>query len=64
MHPDVKFQKIGNTIFIDGLKIEFFGQDSISIFDFMFAKQYNVLVPSKAIEITFKGHLESVLTFD
>jgi uncharacterized heparinase superfamily protein len=64
LHPDVRFHKIDNGISIDGLKIEFLGQDSICFSDYLYAPQYNTLVPSKVIEITFNRQLNSIFHFN
>ncbi len=64
LHPDVKLQKIDNRIYIDSLKIEFSGQDSIHLSDYFFAAQYNTLIPSIVIEITFNRQLNSIFYFN
>lgn len=64
LHPDVRFQKIDNIISIDGLKIEFLGQDSIYLSDYLYAPQYNTLIPSIVVEITFYNQLNSIFYFN
>lgn len=64
LHPDVRFQKIDNSISIDGLKIEFLGQDSICFSDYLYAAQYNTLIPSIVVEITFYRQLISIFHFN
>lgn len=64
LHPDVKFQIINNIISMDGLKIEFMGQDSIFLYDYLYAAQYNALMSSTVIEITFYNQLNSIFRFN
>ena len=63
-HPDVRINRIENGISIDSLKIEFLDQDSINFSDYLYASQYNTLIPAVVIEITFTSQLNSIFHFN
>jgi hypothetical protein len=64
LHPDVKFKLTNNILFLQGMKIEFKGHNKISLSDYLFASQFNVLTPSTVIEIQFINELSSTLAFN
>lgn len=63
LHPDIQIQHTNNTISTEGLKIEFQGHQAIGLSDYMYAAQYNTLIPSKVIEVSFNDQLKSIITF-
>jgi hypothetical protein len=62
LHPDIRFQLINNTISTEGLKIEFQGHQVIGLSEYRYAAQYNTLIPSKVVEITFHNQLKTIIT--
>lgn len=63
LHPDVRYNLSNNIINLEGMKIEFRGQSSIKISEYLYASQFNALIPSKVIELQFVNSLTSILTF-
>jgi hypothetical protein len=64
LHPDVEFREHENKITINGLIIEFLGYESIFLSDYLYSPQYNKLIPSKVIEISFYHQLNSIFRFN
>ena len=63
LHPDVKCTPEGNRIDCEGIQLEFTGHSSLKIAEFMFAAQFNRLIPSRMIEITFDKQLKTIISF-
>lgn len=57
-HPDLSIKHEGNTLIINNrIRIRFEGNNSVRLVDYLYAPEFNKLLPAKACEVEFKGKL-------
>lgn len=60
-HPDVEVIIKDEIVKAGQLKIEFLGENDIKIKQYDYAPEFNTLIPSKVLEVTFLQHLTTTI---
>lgn len=63
-HPGTDLRIEGNRIIFHRGELNFENVEKISILNYMFAPGFNVLIPGKVVEISFKKQLKSTFRFE
>lgn len=58
-HPDVSIRLLDGFVSAGDHRISFAGATCVKLEDYMFAPQFNCLVPAKVIEVTFENRLQT-----
>ena len=63
-HPEMVIKSESDRIYFDGGYLIFENAENISVEDYFYAPEFNVLIPAKVVEVIFKKELKSIFHFE